>query len=482
MKKFISILVSILILASFLTFPASAANPTVTLNATTVTIGNKVTVTVTVSPGEAMYAVGYIVKYDTTKLSYQDAAGSFKVVESPTGETTFRRTYTFDTIAVGAASISIVECGYAGADLVDKQMGNVTRIVTVKDKELSANANLSALSLSVGTLNPNFSAANTNYTASVPYETDKITLYTRTADTNAKVNIPTNPTALTVGDNTIKVTVTAQNGAQKIYTLTVRRRALGEEETPIEPTPGNPYETVISGQSYEIVTEIPPTAYLKGFTLSSSEWAGQQVPVLRDKENVFTVYYLREVGKTDISPYVYNSELETFDPLKHIVINDVLYIFRDFPDEVAMPEEYFSTQAQIGDYSVKVYQDTNSQMSDFSYVYCFANGEYGLYRYDSKEGTIQRFPDIHLVDAPVSAKPQKDNFMKRFSSLSTNDKIMLIAFLVAAICVVALIVFLIVIAIHNISSRAVSYVPEDATVLNFEDVTIVGEDNNTLND
>ncbi len=474
MKKILSILVSILIVASLFTFTASAAGTTIAFSSNTITIGDKVTVTVTVDPGVAMYAVGYKLVYDSEKLSYPGSAGVITEVESPTGETKFTKQYTFTSLKVGSAAIKVQECGYAGIDLVDKTFNDASAFLTIKDVALSANANLSSLTLSAGTLSPNFTAARTNYTVSVPYETDKITLYTKLSDAKAKVNLSSNPTNLNVGANTIKVTVTAQNGSQKIYTVVVTRREQGATDTPpVTPTPDNPYQTVISGKDYEIVTTIPETSYLQGFTASTSEWNGKQVPVLRDKDNVFTVYYLRESGTTEIAPYTYNAELETFEALKYQSFNNKLYIFADFPKGVTMPDNYYSTYTQIGNYSVKVYMDSNSQMADFAYVYCYANGEFNLYRYDSKESTIQRYPDIHLVDAPSVDAPAKDNFATRFASLSTNGKILLIAMLVAALCVVTLVIFLITMAFQKFFKKEPAV--NASQDFSFDDVTIVGE-------
>lgn len=480
MKKVISILVTILLIASFFTFNASAAGTVIAFSSNTITIGDKVVVTVTVNPGEAMYAVGYKLVYDAEKLSYTGASGVIQEVESPSGETKFTRQYTFQSIAVGSAAIKVQECGYAGIDLKDKTFQDASAILTIKDVALPNNANLSSLSLSTGALSPNFTAARTNYTASVPYETDKITLYAKTSDAKAKVAISSNPTNLNVGANTVKVTVTAQDGSQKIYTVVVTRREQGATQEPpvTPPTPENPYETVISGKSYEIVTTIPEAAYLKGFTATTTEYNGKQVPVLRDKDNVYTVYYLRETGTTEIAPYIYNSELSTFETLKHIIKNDILYIFSDFPDGVTMPKEYYTTYTQIGDYSVKVYMDSNAQMSDFSYVYCFVNGDFALYRYDNKEGSIQRYPDIHLVDTPVNTAPKTDNFVSRFNTLSTNGKILVLSIIIAAICVVALLIFIIVMAFQKLGNKNNFAAKDD---LDFDDFTIVGENDISSN-
>lgn len=481
MKKFISLLITVLLVCSLFVFSASAADgATISLSSQTIVIGDKINVTVRLTSDQPMYALDFKLGYDATKFSYEGSAGVIHTIDPAlSGEKTKTYTFTFTSIAVGTGYIKIYDDFYSSDGVNDISFGGASVNVNVKDVELPSNANLSSLTLSSGTLSPNFTAARTNYTVSVPYETDKITLYTKTSDAKAKVAVSANPTALNVGTNTIKVTVTAQDGSQKIYTVVVTRREQGATDTTPDTTPDNPYETVISGKNYEIVTSIPEASYLQGFTLSSAEWNGTQVPVLRDEDNVFTVYYLRESGATEIAPYVYNAELETFEVLKHQTFNNRLYIFSDFPDGVTMPDDFYSTYTQIGNYSVKVYMDSNSQMSDFAYAYCYTNGDFGLYRYDSKEGTVQRYPDIHLVDAPSVDAPARDNFATRFASLSTNSKVLLIAMLIAGLCVVVLIVFLIIMAFQKLFKKQTN--TTDVNDFSFDDVTVVGENDISSN-
>lgn len=493
MKKFISLFVSAIILFSvFVSSVNAAGNTIIHFSSNTITIGNNVNVTVTITAPQEMKGLDYILSYDSEKLTYVSSsheqinpnlAGRISVIDEP-NNTSKSYTFVFKSKAVGSANISIKDGECVASVIVDGKATDTPLTgaganLTVKDVELSNNANLKSLSLSAGNISPKFNANRTNYTASVPYETDKITFYATASDANnAKVSGISPNMPLKVGANTFNITVTAQNGSQKIYTVIVTRREKGAEETPVDPIPENPYETVISGKNYEIVTTIPGNSYLQGFTLSSADWNGAQVPVLRDKDNVFTVYYLREVGTTEIAPYLYNDELASFEALKHQVFNGILYIFEDFPSDMAMPGDYYSSYSQIGNYSVKVYLETNSQMSDFAYVYCYTNGNFGLYRYDSKENTIQRFPDIHLVDAPKADAPSKDNFSTRFASLSTNGKILLIAMLVASICVVALIVFLIITAFKKLFNKDLGYIEDD---FEFDDVTIVNEEESSKN-
>ena len=97
----------------------------------------------------------------------------------------------------------------------------------------SADANLSALTLSAGTLAPPFAGATTSYSASVPNATTMVTLTPTTSDTMATVTVngtavvsgtASGNIALNPGPNVITAVVTAQDMlSTKTYTVTVTR-------------------------------------------------------------------------------------------------------------------------------------------------------------------------------------------------------------------------------------------------------------------
>jgi hypothetical protein len=90
----------------------------------------------------------------------------------------------------------------------------------------SDNADLSSLTVDNGSLSPVFISTTTAYTVSVPDTVDSIMVIGIKADINASISInPTQPSLLTVGSNTITVTVSAQSGVVKVYTVTVTRAA-----------------------------------------------------------------------------------------------------------------------------------------------------------------------------------------------------------------------------------------------------------------
>ena len=86
----------------------------------------------------------------------------------------------------------------------------------------SGNANLAGLSCGDYALSPAFSAGTTEYSVTVPYDVSRLPLDYRAADGGADVSVSGNQ--LSVGVNTVVLTVTAANGASRRYTISVTRQ------------------------------------------------------------------------------------------------------------------------------------------------------------------------------------------------------------------------------------------------------------------
>ena len=110
---------------------------------------------------------------------------------------------------------------------------DATEAVVAADVILSADADLSALTISAGTL-PAFAAATTSYAVDVDNDVASVTLTPTTSDTTASVTVAgtavtsataSSAIALNVGTNEIAIVVTAQDGTEKTYTVTIDRGA-----------------------------------------------------------------------------------------------------------------------------------------------------------------------------------------------------------------------------------------------------------------
>ena len=119
---------------------------------------------------------------------------------------------------------------------------------------ISVDATLSGLSLSAGELAPAFDAGVTSYTAPVEHTRNTITVTPTASNRDATITVNGVATAsgaasvalsLVVGENAIAVVVTAEDGTQRTYTVTVTRAAYSAaaSPTPTTPAPTTPAPT-----------------------------------------------------------------------------------------------------------------------------------------------------------------------------------------------------------------------------------------------
>ncbi len=118
-----------------------------------------------------------------------------------------------------------------------------TYTITVDRAALASNNNLSALSVTPGSLAPNFAAGTLSYTVNVATNVTEVTVTATKADPNAvtsgsvpnsgQATIPLNGAGTSTS---VSITVTAPNGSSKTYTITVNRAAPATPVAPPTPT------------------------------------------------------------------------------------------------------------------------------------------------------------------------------------------------------------------------------------------------------
>lgn len=87
---------------------------------------------------------------------------------------------------------------------------------------------LSSLTVGNYNLSPGFNNDTSNYSVVVPYSASSVTINAIPKNGKAKVS-GAGTVPLNVGSNTVKITVTAENGSQRTFTLTIAREANTEE-------------------------------------------------------------------------------------------------------------------------------------------------------------------------------------------------------------------------------------------------------------
>ena len=136
--------------------------------------------------------------------------------------------------SVGTKSSYMVNVTASGSNVFED--GNNWRVLAVSvSAALSDNADLGGLTISSGTLSPQFSSSDITYTASVDNSVTQVTVTPTASDSSAAITVNGNTvtsgngyivTGLTVGEpNTVTVIVTAQDSTTKTYIITLTRAA-----------------------------------------------------------------------------------------------------------------------------------------------------------------------------------------------------------------------------------------------------------------
>lgn len=421
---------------------ASAASATVAPSKSSVTVGDTFTVTVKFS-GSNLGSVQATLKYDSSVIEFVSGANAnggggtvTMTTSSSSGVSSYRFTIKFTAKAAGSSKLSVTTSELMNFDTL-QSVGtpSASNSVSVVSKTaLSSNNNLSGIKLSSGTLTPAFSSGTVSYTVSVPNSVSSVVLTAKAADSNAKVSI-SGSNSLSVGTNTRTITVTAQNGSKKTYTVKIKRAAKESTSsgTPSSSTSSSATSSATSsgtpsnvssadesiivtvGETDMIICEdLTGIAMPSGFTADVYSYNGKEIPAAVGAGGKVVMAYLTNVDKTDGSFYIYNDEKLQFYAFNQLTFSTDSYTLLERRKSVAIPDGYSETTVQIGEQSVTAWQSQSADEKDFYIIYAMSpDGNCGLYRYDSAEGTLQRYtaPAVQAVgsatdDSGISATLQ----------------------------------------------------------------------------
>lgn len=202
--------------------------------------GDSVTVTFSVS-GSNIQGITAVLHYDSSALTLtgtRQLIGDSWSVDMSGGNLLAYDQSLSNPITGSAAVLAVTFRVKSGVAAGTKVSATITDIVTSdgnSDQSLndaswsasvasppSGNANLSGLSCGSYALSPSFSAGTTEYSVTVPYDVSRLPLDYSAADGGANVSVSGNQ--LSVGVNTVVLTVTAANGATRRYTISVTRQ------------------------------------------------------------------------------------------------------------------------------------------------------------------------------------------------------------------------------------------------------------------
>lgn len=128
---------------------------------------------------------------------------------------------TFKAVGSNCSStITFSGLEFSFTDSTKLRKGSVSKKIDVVT--YSTNNNLAELTVDKGSLNPGFSANNTNYTVNVASDVSSINIAARAADAKATISGYGNKN-INFGSNKFAITVKAENGSTKVYNINVIR-------------------------------------------------------------------------------------------------------------------------------------------------------------------------------------------------------------------------------------------------------------------
>lgn len=154
----------------------------------------------------------------------------------------------------------------------ETEASNEGGMVVTQSGNASSDTTLSSLKIAQAALSPEFSPNQLTYTATVPYEVDRVALIAKTNCPEAK-KVIRGTSDLEVGENTITITVTAENGSVREYRITLTRQEM-PETTPAEGDETVESTTAGEGDSQEVTPE--ETTVDEGQETSSQETGDEE--------------------------------------------------------------------------------------------------------------------------------------------------------------------------------------------------------------
>lgn len=479
------------IFAVMLSIKAYGADFNASVSSGEATQGENVTVTVSMSSDVTVGAYDLTLTYDANILEYVSGAdggggGSLRLYNDSNYAGSYTVTVTFKAIGAGSTKLSVVKQGdICDIDLNDLTLKASDGTVTVKAPSTSSsNANLSSLKLMAvkadgwsGSVNlmPDFSKDVTSYQLWLGSEFSKLSVSAVAEDGKAKIS--TSGTELTAGqDNTATVTVTAEDGTVKTYTIIVHVKAKPAEDTttaaennntdtpadvttapednPQDTTTGNENPSVADDRNVTIsekpytVEDVPEDMELpEGFERKAVSWNGIEVMGASDQSGTLTLLYLKNNESSESRLYIYNSEKSSYTPFMSYTITQRSYVMLMADDDLMFEGEKAAesrklelTTLNIADGYVDAYKLKNAENIYIVKAMNWDN-KIGYYYYSSADGSMIPYYE-------TAVKPQDNNAAQPVTNSAKESNITELLFWIVVGLSVILMLIIVVLAVN----------------------------------
>ena len=383
--KFIVItLISIIVFPSLVNAASGQINVS---SSSTIVVGNKVTVTVTLSSSTKIGSWQMDLNYDKNYLQLVSSSAEgngTRMVDSSAGGTTSKTyTFAFKTLKSGSTRVSVSSyLAYAYDDFSELSLNSSSktiRIITQAELEASYSKdnNLKSLSVDGYELDKEFNKDTTEYKVNVPTGTTSVKVNATKNDYNASVS-GAGEITVTEGLNTIPIVVTAENGSEKTYTIIVNV----EDQ--------NPIEVIINGKTYTVVKNETLLTAPKTFNATTIKIKDFDIPAFENKEADILLVGLKD-SNGDIELYVYkNNEYNKFNKLN---LTEYLLIPTSFPKD--FKTDFKKTTININGEEVEAYKYSEKSRYVIINAKSLTDGKVSMYLYDPINKSLIEYDDAY---------------------------------------------------------------------------------------
>lgn len=394
-KKVMSIIASLVLGMSLVTFRRVIATPTATLlKSGSAQVGKTVSISVKVSGDGPYGGFNGNVSVDSEYFDITGIrAGNYGASNFSKGKTTFLD-YNCNIVSDSTLVVIDLSCKKEGSGkvavnlevssldgLTSYNVGASANVEVTKPVVLSGNCSLASLSISPGSIYPAFSADTLEYSATVNDSVTSVAVTAKAAHDKAKVSLNGAQSELKMGSNTVKITVTAENGDTKVYKIYIRRG------TPT-PTP-KPYPILKeNGVSYTILSKSSLESVPSGFSWSETTYNGEKIPCLVGGDGTLILWLVSDTGK---GLYYYDLDKKSLAPCYGYSVSAFQGMFIPFPDDFTCPSGYEKTTVTFDEKEIEAYQ--NSKNKDLPILVYLVNeeGKTGMYYLDQDSGLVLPF-------------------------------------------------------------------------------------------
>lgn len=360
-----------------------AASLSVSSSKKTVVVGSTVTVTVNAS-GAAGWE--YCINYDSSVLSLSSSTvgnnGSLSCLQTGstlTGGSSVK--FVFKAKKSGSTTVSLKNANMYNdtGNEISFSKGSVS--ITAKtqaeiEANYSTNAYLSNLRVVDYEITPEFKKDVYEYDLEVENNVESITIKATKDDSSASVS-GTGEKELTEGMNVFKIVVTAEKGNTKTYVINVNRKEL------------NPIDVTIDDKHYTVVRKEDALQIPTYYTTTTIKINDEDIPAFVSEITGYTLVGLKD-DDGNIALYSYNDG--EYKIYRQFGTEGFVFIVED-TDKVV--EGYEKTKnIKINDNDVEVYVGEDNSEFVLLYGMNATTGDRGWYKYDTKEGTFQRYVEL----------------------------------------------------------------------------------------